>query len=386
MSIQSIFDDLPDRSDIQATKVEQAKKFGSDVLPMGLADMDYRLAPCILEPLEKRLANQTFGYTDRNDFYYEKISQWLFMKHGISVATSEMIMTTGVIHSLNCAIRSLTKVGDPIFVQIPAYHPFVNSIKENGRKVITAKIVGYENQLARVEESLITNHCKAMILCNPHNPLGILWTRQELTELSVFCQENSILLISDEIHGDIVYSDCFVSLLEIPASKGIGLVLKSPCKTFNTSGLKVSYAVCRNPTVMAEFCKEVKNCNNDSINLFGLTALAAAYSKEGSQWCDELNHYLQGNRDFVYQFLAENMSKIICQRPDSTYFAWLDFTAMNIHDPWQEILQKARILTTNGSDFGVEYASCVRLNFATSRKRLTQAMERLGLWYMKEGF
>lgn len=372
-----IFNSLPNRDGLFSTKFEVLKTYGADVIPMWVADMDFPVCDCIVKALENRASAPSFGYTDRDLSFYQTVKTWVKRQHDMNVHEDDIILTTGVVQSLHVAIRTFSKVDDFVLVLTPAYPPFYEVVLENNRKLLTFEITNYSIDMDLLLNQIQSYPIKLIIVCNPHNPLGICWSKEDLKKLATICKEKGIILVSDEIHSDLVYAPSkHISLLSAHDSMENSLVLMSPCKTFNIAGLKVSYALIKDKKMKEQFYTEAQLSCVHSINLFALTALSAAYSY-CDEWLFELKKYLQSNRDYIYDRIKKELPKAKMHLPDATYLAWIDASGYDIENPKEFLLEKAKILVNAGTDYGHSFKCYFRLNFATSREQLCEAINRM---------
>lgn len=379
------FDSLVERRGTDCAKWDSLDcVFGSeDVLPFWIADMDFKSPPQVLDALREKLDHGVLGYPVIPDSLYRAIADWQMTRHGFSVDKSWITWSPGVVAGLSFCVEAFTEPGEEIIVQSPVYPPFYHLIKGNGRRVAT-------NPLKRVEgrytfdlehlESMVTPLCRTLILCSPHNPVMRVWTREELAALAELAKRKDILILADEIHQDLVYSDakhtCFASLSEDAAWRSVTFV--SPSKTFNVAGLASSSAIIPNKKLKDKFVRITDAADLNQLNLMGQTAMETAYAR-CADWADELIAYLEGNRDFVEIFIKERMPKARMDHPEGTYIFWIDFSGYGLSgDALQELLvKKAGVALNDGRTFGVGGDGFARLNIGTSRALLRRGLESI---------
>lgn len=378
------FDKLVDRRGTDCIKWDTLEKsYGSaDVLPLFIADMDFEVLPALQEAMVKRAQHPTYGYTLPNPKYYESFIDWNKKRNQFHLEKDDMVAIPGVVCAISFALNALTQKGDKVLVNTPVYNPFFSSIKENGRQLVTSSLVKkdgrYVMNLADMEEK-IKDGVTMYILCNPHNPVGHVWEKEELEQVVELCAKYNVTIFSDEIHSDIIYEGHkHTPLLSVSEkAKEIGLLAMAPSKTFNIAGLKSSIMVIQNPE-MRQKIKDAINAYHIGLDLFAYKATEVAYS-EGEQWLNELNAYLLENAKFVVKYLEENLPKVKTFIPDGTYLMWLDFSAYGLtQDELMEKLKtEAKLALNSGAAYGEEGVGFARLNIGCPRFILEQAMDRM---------
>ncbi len=375
------FDTFPDRKNTCSSKWSELKS--EKEIPMSIADMDFRSPDCVVEALKERSQHGMFGYTYVGDDFYQAFCDWEKKIHGSDVKNEEIIPTAGVITGLQWSMQALTGKGGAL-VMLPAYPPFL-SVPKNLEKPLVTMEMKPENgkwnwDKAEFERIAKSGKIDTFILCNPHNPTGRLWSREELCWMLSISRENNIQVFSDEIHGDIILpGEEFVSVLSLPMEiAGDAVVLTAPSKTFNLPGLQTSCAVIRN----ADSRKRVKDLMAKSHlpgpNLMGITAATAAY-RGGEEWLREMISYLKENIDFTEKFLREHLPEITFIRPQATYLLWLDFRKTGWKcDKLSEKLRDGGVFLSAGTNFGKEVGEgFMRLTAACPRSLLKEALERI---------
>lgn len=381
------FDTVIDRRNTFCLKYDFAKERGKpeDVLPFWVADMDFRVAPCIIEALQKQAAHGIFGYSEAKDDYFNAIYNWFHTYFHWDVKREWLIKTPGVVPAICLAIRALTEKDDAIMIQTPVYYPFMASIENNGRRIVRSPLIRrggkyMMNDLDDIERKIVENEVKLAILCSPHNPVGRVWTREELLQYSEICRRHNVRLIVDEIHCDFTYPGythtAFGTLGEADAMNAV--ICTAPSKTFNIAGLQNSNIWIPNPKIRKAFQRELDAIGYDQLNVMGLVACQAAYTG-GREWLDEVKAYIKGNLDFVRSFLEEKLPKIKLVEPEGTYLLWIDCRYYGLSDQELEskILNDAHLWTDMGYIFGPEGSGYFRLNIACPRATLTQGLNQL---------
>ncbi|WP_054950370.1 MalY/PatB family protein [Numidum massiliense] len=379
------FDTVIDRAHTNSIKWNYSEQvFGTDdVLPLWVADMDFPAPPSVVEALVARAKHPIYGYPGMPTSFFQAAASWFDRRLGVKVDTEWMTELPGVVSGLYVAVEAFTEPGDKIVIQPPVYHPFFDVAKKRGRQLVENPLVetnGYYTMDFADLRRKIDADTRLLILCSPHNPVGRVWTEEELRELADICRENDIIVISDEIHSDLVFEKGahrpYFSLSEEMADHSLTFV--SGSKTFNLAGLFTSVAIAKNRKLLQRFKGMQQRMGLQFVNAFGIEALTAAYNG-GEQWLDELLPYLHDNATYASNFLRERLPQVKMHVPEATYLAWLDFRDSGV--PAEElphfIVQKARLGLNDGVAFGKEGAGFMRLNFACPRSLLTEALTRL---------
>lgn len=352
------------------------RTYGEDVLPAWIADMDVATAPPIFEALLKRVEHGAFGYTFRSEEFYEAIISWYRRRYGFEIKREWIVDGVGVIPMMAILINALTEPGDKIVIQPPVYPPFFAVVRKNKRTLVENRLIKANGSFRMDLDSLkglIDDRTKILILCNPHNPVGRAWTLEELMELHDIALKHNLIIISDEIHGDIVYKpNKFTTMLKAGLKNVI--VLHSPGKTFNIPALTISYGIIPDEDLRGKYIEAFEALELTTGNVFGILALKTAYLY-GEPWLEELLQELKSNRDFAYEFLRENCPLIEPTLPEATFLMWLDCGRLGLDDPQGFFLERARVYMNNGGDFGDP--NCVRLNFACSGDTLKEVLLRI---------
>lgn len=375
------FDEYINRKNTNCVKYDGLKRYFNidEAKPMWVADMDFKTPSFILEDLKKVLDYEILGYPEVSDKVFTSIISWYKNRHKITnIAKDEILLTIGVVTAISACIEALSEENDEIIVQTPVYYPFFSCIKNNNRKVVTNPLINkedyYKIDFKDLEEK-ITPKTKLLILCSPHNPVGRVWDKEELLKLCEICLKNSIIIISDEIHSDLVFKP-FTSILHLE-EKYINncVVLNSPSKTFNIAGLHSSYIIAKNQLLRNKLSTVITKREVGSLNLFGLQAIISSYTK-GEQWLEMLLFYLKENINIVNDSLNNKCNNITFKVPEATYLLWLNFT--KVEDSHKNIffrlLNKSKLALNDGSTFGKEGEFYFRLNIALSKSELKKSL------------
>ncbi|MGI6047362.1 MAG: MalY/PatB family protein [Petrimonas sp.] len=380
------FDEIINRSTSHCVKIEKLKAvFGrDDLMPLWVADMDFLSPPPITEALLERTKHGIFGYTVPNDGYYESIINWLKNRHGYEVKQDEITFIPGVVKGFAFAIDVFTRENDKIIIQPPVYFPFRTVTQSLNRQVINNPLI-LENGRYRINfdglrKIIAENDCKMLIFCSPHNPSGRVWDKDELKELAEICYDNNILVVSDEIHADLVLPDIkhhpFATVSEKARENSITLM--APSKTFNIAGIVSSFAVIHNKELQNRYLSFLTPRELDRGTIFAFTATEAAY-RHGEEWLDEALAYIQKNIDFVDNFLKKNIPQIKVVQPEASFLIWLDCRGLGL--PQRELVDlfvnKAKLALNDGSVFGKEGEGFMRLNVGTPLSNIEKALNNL---------
>lgn len=381
------FDKIIDRSDNFSAKwSEMDKSFGTnDLLPMWVADMDFLTAPCIMEALKDRLEQGIFGYTTRPDSYNESIVNWLDNRFSWKIKKDWLMFSPAVITSISLLIQNLTEENDKIMIQEPVYSPFHNIVKDNNRELIISPLIklndnkyimDYDDIEAKIKD------VKIFILCNPHNPVGRVWTREELSKLGDICLRNNVIVISDEIHSDIIFKNHkhtpFASISKEFEQNTITCM--APTKTFNLAGIQSSFVVLPNKYHFDILGKAFSRLDIKRNNAFSLVATEAAYNY-GEDWLHDLLNYIEDNVDFAIEYIKNHMPKLKVYKPEGTYLLWIDFSELNVDENTLKdaLLTKGKIALSPGSTFGIGGNKHFRLNLACPKSMVLDALKRINL-------
>ncbi|MEW9096921.1 MAG: MalY/PatB family protein [Clostridiaceae bacterium] len=379
------FDEIIDRRNTDCVKWGNNKTSDNhnDIIQMWIADMDFKVPMEVVESIKARAEHGIFGYTDFNDQYFNSIMNWMKKHHSFDISKEWIVSTPTIVSALYWIVQTYTSVGDKIIIQTPVYHRFKGAIEDNHRVIL-------ENPLKEVDgryymdfedlESKIDSTVKMIILCNPHNPVGRVWTKEELTRLGEICLKNNILIVADEIHCDLVFKEHkhipFASICKEFEENSITCI--APTKTFNLAGLHVSNIVIPNPELREKFNHALKLNAMGSINIFGMIALIAAYEK-GETWYKEMIEYIEDNYNYLKNYIDENIPKLKVTKAEGTYLAWIDFKGLGMSEEKLNkfLIEEGKIVLNEGSIFGGNGECFGRMNFACSRKILEEALDSL---------
>ena len=375
------FDTITDRRGTDCLKWDSNSDPG--IHPMWVADMDFAVAPQIQEAMRQRLEHPVYGYTFHGDSLLDSIVSWAGRRYGWKIEKDWIAFSPGVVPALSMGILALTRPGDRVLIMTPVYRPFYNSIRENGRVIINHPLKQDENGRYFIDfdllESQIDSRCRILMMCNPHNPAGRVWTKEELLRLADIAKRHDLIVISDEIHADFIYSGHrhipIASLSEDMMQRTITAC--APSKTFNLAGLCQSYVVIPNERLRQAYMS-VYDALDLGSNIFGMTALTAAYN-QAEDWLNELLVYLEANRDYAVDYIRTHLPEIRVFSPEGTYLLWLDCSGLGLkeEDLNHFFLEKAGVRMNAGYRFGSQCLSHMRLNFGCPRSLLTEGLTRI---------
>lgn len=371
-----------DRKGTYTVKLDEAKdKFGTDdLLPLWVADMDLASPSCVQDSMVKRAAHPLYGYTVYPDTYFDAIRHWMHKRFSWHVEKEWIVPCYGVVPSINFAISAYSKEGDGIIIQTPLYPPFASSVKHKNRQILDNTLV-YENGSYHIDYDDFEAKASVatlFLLCSPHNPTGRIWSKEELGRIIDICIRHDVLIISDEIHADVVYDKIYHSLGTFEKTAKQCIVLNAPSKTFNIAGLNTSYAIIRDPKLRQAYVLEQNKSGISNGNPFGIEALISAY-ENGEEWLEALKKHLKANIAYVSQFLVHKDIPIFPVPTEATFLMWLDCRALGLgHKELVDFFVfKARLGLNDGESFGKAGEGFMRLNIGTSKTVLEEAMQRL---------
>lgn len=380
------FDTVTDRKNTNAIKYDLAKKRGKpeDAVSLWVADMDFPTAPCIQKAVAEKAAHGIWGYSRPDNRYYDALKKWYKERHNFEVQNEWVVNTPGVCFALSTAVKAFTNEGESVLIQKPVYYPFFNIINSLQRKVVNSSLIlknnHYEIDFDDFERKIVQENVKMFILCSPHNPGGRVWTKQELQKISEICLAHNVLVVSDEIHSDITFGSnvhtVYGSLSEQALKNSI--ICTAPSKSFNLAGLQFSNIFIADEKLKKAFSEELDKTGYDEPSVFGIVAATAAYS-EGADWFDSVKSYIWENILFAKKYIEENASQIKVLVPEGTYLLWLDFSKTGLSDSEinDRVLNKAKVWLDRGSMFGKEGEKFQRINCATPRIILEDALKRI---------
>ena len=384
------FDELVERRGTNCVKWDERPQVGerssgmslsADVIPLWVADMDFKAAPAILEAVKKRAEHGVFGYNIVPESYYEAVISWFHRRHQWEIQRQWILYTTAVVPAMSCVIKALTMPGEKVLILSPAYNCFFSSIKNNGCEVLESPLKAvddsFEVDFDDFEAKCADEKTTLFLLCNPHNPSGRVWTREELQRMYDICQQHGVKVVSDEIHCELVMpGHQFVPFGTITDNC---VVMNSPSKNFNTAGLQIANIICSHPSWRRRIDRAININEVCDVNPFGIVALQAAYN-ESEDWIDELNQYLWGNYQLLRDFIGENLPQWKVCRLEGTYLPWVDISAMGItsQELCDQLLAEAKVWINPGTMYGPQTGEgYVRFNIAIQRSRLLDALQRI---------
>ena len=374
-----------DRRDTDSYKWDSAPE--ADIIPLWVADMDFETFPAITEALQRRVAHGIFGYTRVPEAYYEAVCRWFKKRHGWHINREDIIYTSGVVPAVSAVIKALTLPGDQVIVQGPVYNCFFSSIRNNGCEMVSNSLIynkeelRYEIDFDDLERKLKHERARLMLLCNPHNPGGRVWTRDELTRVAELCRKYGVRVVSDEIHCELtLYDNEYVPFGSLPDELSRGsITCCSPSKAFNTAGLQIANIVCRDAEVRNRIDRAININEVCDVNPFGVIALQAAYSDEGYEWLTQLRKYISANYELLLERFARELPKCKVMRMEGTYLAWIDCS--ELHIPSDEIekmlMHENKVWVNAGSMYGAEGAAFIRINMACTSELLNEGITRI---------
>ncbi len=380
------FDEIIDRKNTNCLKYDFAKRRGmpEDVLPLWVADMDFKTSSYVEDELVRRSREAIFGYSEVQSEYYETVAEWMRIQHHWETDERWLIKTPGVVFALAMAVKAYTKKGDKVLIQQPVYYPFSEVIEDNERVVVSNDLylgednryhIDYEDFERKIQEHGI----KLFLLCSPHNPVGRVWSREELIKIGDICLKYGVIVVSDEIHNDFVFQGqhhVFPSLKK--EYEDISIVCTSPSKTFNLASMMISNIFIPNRTLKQKFRKQVDAAGISQLGVLGLVASEAAY-KYGNEWYQAMLAYVKSNIDYVEEYVRTNLKNVRMITTEGTYLVWLDFrdTSIDADELDRRIIHEAKLWLDSGKVFGDVGKGFQRINVACPRKILTEALERI---------
>lgn len=380
------FDKVTERRGTNSLKYDFAVERGmpESILPLWVADMDFPVAKEISNCLQQAINHGIYGYSDAKESYFQAVAGWMKEKHNWDVKEEWLVKTPGVVYAIAMAIRALTEPGDRVMIQTPVYYPFRSVVEDNKRVFVDNTLVEkngrYFMDLIDFEQKIKENDVKLFVLCSPHNPVGRVWTKEELQAVADICLKYHVYVVCDEIHQDFVYPGrqhtVFASLQK--ELQDITITCTAPSKTFNIAGLQVSNIFIANTEIKACFQAEIDSTGYSQLNNMGLIACEAAY-RYGGEWLEQLQEYLCGNLQYMRKFLKERIPQIKLVEPEGTYLVWVDFRALELsHDDLEAlIVKKAGLWLDSGRIFGDTGEGYQRFNIACPRKTLEEALLKL---------
>lgn len=380
------FDTVVDRKNTNCLKYDFAVRRGmpEDVLPLWIADMDFKTSSYVQDALCRQAAHGIFGYGDGREDYFAAVSGWLKRHHGYEVSESWMIKTPGVVFALAAAVKAFTEPGDGVLLQLPVYYPFSEVIEDNGRVTVSNTLVLGEDNKYHIdfedfERKITEEHIRLFFLCNPHNPVGRVWTAEELVRLGDICCRHHVVVVSDEIHADFAFRgkhQVFAGLKK--EFEEITITCTSPSKTFNLAGLQISNIFIANPEIRKAVQKQIDAAGYSQPNVMGVAACEAAY-RDGDEWYEAMFRYVADNIAFTKKYVEENLPGVTMIEHEGTYLVWLDFKGTGLDTEQLEnlIIHKAKLWLDSGKIFGESGRGFQRINAACPRAVLAEALGRI---------
>ena len=380
------FDEVTDRKNTRSLKYDFARQRGmpEDVLPFWVADMDFKTSSYIEDALVERARHGIFGYSEVQKPYFEILRGWMKRHHNWNIQERWLIKTPGVVFALAMAVKAFTEAGDCVMLQLPVYYPFTEVIEDNGRKVVSSDLVLREDNRYHIdfedfERKIVEQRIKLFFLCNPHNPVGRVWTREELVTLGDICRKHHVIVVSDEIHQDFVFKGKHLVFANLKKEyEDMSVTCTSPSKTFNLAGMLLSNIFIPNSELRHKFCKQLAAAGTSQWGGMGLVACETAYRK-GEEWYQAMLSYVADNIAFTKKYVEENLRGVHMVEHEGTYLVWLDFrgTGFDVDEVERRIIHEAGLWLDSGKIFGECGRGFQRVNVACPRSVLSEALERL---------
>ena len=376
------FDEIIPRRGTNSYKWDSAGD--ADILPMWVADMDFRTAPPVVEALRKRVEHGIFGYVRVPDAYYAAVTNWFARRHDWQIEKEWIIYTTGVVPALSAVIKALTAPGDKVMVQTPVYNCFFSSIRNNGCGMIANPLIyrngTYQIDFADLEQKAADPNVKVLLLCNPHNPAGRVWTKQELTRIGDICIRNNVWVVADEIHCELVFpGHTYIPFASISHEFLMhSVTCTSPSKAFNLAGLQIANIISADTDIRMKIDKAINVNEVCDVNPFGVEALMAAYN-DSEEWLEELKQYLFANYSYLRAYFAEYLPEFPVSILEGTYLVWVDCSVLNqsSDEIVKTLLEKEKLWVNKGSLYGETGEGFIRINIACPRQQLIEGLNRL---------
>ncbi|MBO0423996.1 MalY/PatB family protein [Enterococcus plantarum] len=380
------FDTVYERRNTNCSKWDSIKDtYGEDgLLPLWIADMDFKANQPVLDAINRTAEHGILGYSPAPDSLYEAIQRWQKRHHNYSVSKEAILFNSGVVPSLSLAIQAYTEPGDAIMIHDPVYPPFAKVVEQNDRKLVRSQLLidqeHFIMDLKEMEKYFVAENVRLFILCNPHNPGGRVWTKGELEAFGKLCAKYDVLVVSDEIHQDLIFAPhVFTTFTNVHSTfKDFSITLTAATKTFNLAGIKNSMIFIENPDLRKQFVEAQERNFQNEINIFGYVGTEAAY-EHGDDWLDELLGYLKENIDMVTNFLKAKLPSVKMMHPEGTYLIWLDFSALGLTDAQlqNQLVHKGKVVLNPGITFGPKGTQHMRLNVACPKETLSEGLRRI---------
>ena len=380
------FDKIIDRRNTRCLKYDFAveRNMPADVLPLWVADMDFETSSYIEDAIIERAKHAIYGYSEVKTPYFDILKKWMQKHHDWDIQRKWLVKTPGVVFALAMAVKAYTEPGDAVLIQQPVYYPFSEVIKDNGRNVVSNTLyLGEDNRyhidFEDFEQKIVDNKIKLFLLCNPHNPVGRVWTKEELTRLGDICVKHHVTVVSDEIHEDFVFKGKHQVFANIKKEyEEITVTCTAPSKTFNIASLMISNILIPNPELKRKFKHQMDAAGISQLNVLGLVACEAAYD-HGEEWYQAMKAYVKENIEFVKQYVEEQLPGVNMVEHEGTYLVWLDFreTGLSVEELDDKIINQAKLWLDSGKIFGSCGEGFQRINVACPQKVLEEAMDRI---------
>ncbi len=380
------FDRVINRYDTNCLKYDFAVQRGKPegVLPLWVADMDFMTSSYVQEAIIKQAEHGIFGYSEVRERYFEVLKGWMKRHHDWEIKSEWLVKTPGIVFALAMAVKAFTNEGDAVLLQLPVYYPFSEVIEDNRRKLVSNTLKQDENEKYYIdfedfEDKIVKEKIKLFFLCNPHNPVGRVFTKEELTRIGDICVKHHVIVVSDEIHADFVFKGKHIVFADIKEEyKEISITCTSPSKTFNLAGFQISNIFIPNPEIRKKFEKEVAAAGYSQLGIMGLVACEAAY-RDGEEWYNAMFEYVKANIEYTKEFFETRLPKIKMTDLEGTYLVWLDFRELGLTNEQLEklIIKKAGLWLDSGAIFGESGLGFQRINVACPRSILKEALERI---------
>ena len=380
------FDKIIDRRNTRCLKYDFAveRNMPADVLPLWVADMDFETSSYIEDAIIERAKHAIYGYSEVKTPYFDNLKKWMQKHHDWDIQRKWLVKTPGVVFALAMAVKAYTEPGDAVLIQQPVYYPFSEVIKDNGRNVVSNTLyLGEDNRyhidFEDFEQKIVDHKIKLFLLCNPHNPVGRVWTKEELTRLGDICVKHHVTVVSDEIHEDFVFKGKHQVFANIKKEyEEITVTCTAPSKTFNIASLMISNILIPNPELKRKFKHQMDAAGISQLNVLGLVACEAAY-EHGEEWYQAMKAYVKENIEFVKQYVEEQLPGVNMVEHEGTYLVWLDFrgTGLSVEELDDKIINQAKLWLDSGKIFGSCGEGFQRINVACPRKVLEEALERI---------
>ena len=380
------FDSVIERTNTYSIKYDAINQRGmqSDVLPLWVADMDFKTSSFVQEALKRQVEHGVFGYSDMEKEYFKAVSKWMKEHYNWKISEQWLIKVPGIVMALAIAVKAFTAQGEGVLIQQPVYHPFYNVISDNGRKVVSSTLyLGEDNRyhidFEDFENKIIEEKIKLFFLCNPHNPVGRVWSKDELIRMGDICIKHDVLIVSDEIHADFIFQGehCVFADLKKEFEENT-ITCTSPSKTFNLAGLQVSNILIANPKIRKLFSEQVEAIGYGHLTVMGLIAGKVAY-EQGEVWYQKMHEYVKDNIEYTKTFVGENIENVEVMHHEGTYLLWMDFRKLGLSASELDdlLIDKARVWLNNGKIFGESGVGFQRINVACPRVVLAEALNRI---------